>query len=516
MNHFIGSCENTLLNETFMEMMRSGTDYIFIKDTALVYQGGSEAFAQMANLSSSSELDGKTDFDLFPAEIAEKYRADDQRVLDTGKPIANLLERLPDLNGKPRWTKTWKHPIHDADGAIIGLYGVSRDVSDEVVLEERIKTTEDYIRLLEQIPCGVAILHADGGRFLLDQANSGFMDVHHHARTSAEGLVGTDVLPLVHNDDRHKIMEAFSRIRGRAASVGSAEYRVLGSDGKLHWVGVRFRFAYEKGNIPYYYAAYSGLDSRKRTEEKLEESRSKLEESMLNTDIQFFTYYPGRSRCENFTLNSRFSQLPTVWEHYPDDFLAYAKSPAEDAAAYREMVRAIDRGEDQAECTVRFVYTGSLIWEKVQLKAVRGSCGRTTHAQGHSIDVTKKYQAEERLREERVRLKTLDGCVFESFSFDLTRPSRMEIQTRDDAMLQTAVSTEILEEAIQVCPALAATNPDSREILLKAAARIPDAGDRKLFIATCSSSALKWPSRTAISARRSVTEDMWVTISAGC
>jgi PAS domain-containing protein len=140
---------------------------------------------------------------------------------------------------------------------------------------------------------------------------------------------------------------------------------------------------------------------------------------------------------------------------------------------------------------VRFVYKGNLIWEKIAMKAVRDHAGRTIRVQGHSIDVTEKVQAAERLRQERVRLKTLEGSVFESFSFNLTKVSRPDVQTKDEAMLQAEISPEILSEALHICPALADTNPETRAILLKAASRIPDAEDRKLFISTCSSSAMR-------------------------
>ncbi len=480
-----------LVNDALQEMMQNSDEYMFVKDVHSVYHGGSEVMARMAGLDSSSGFIGKTDFDIFPEELAEKYRADDLRVLESGKPIIGMVERLPDLNGRQRWTKTWKRALHDADGNIVGLYGISRDISDEIRLEERARNAEGYIGLIGKIPCGVAILHPEGDDLLLDFANNGFFEVHHCRDRSLDRLIGTGVMEFVFSEDRELVAKEFRRIENAADAIGNANYRVSGDDGMFHWVGIRMCAAYEKDGIRYFYAAYNNLDTQKQAEEKLEESRDNLAESILNTDLQFFTYYPGRSRCENLMLNSRFSNLPTVWENYPDDFLAYTKIPDEDAKAYRNMVSAIDGGADRAECTVRFVYKDKLIWEKITMKAIRNNSGQTVRAQGNSIDVTERTQAAERLRQERMHLKTLEGGVFESFSFNLTKLTRPDIKTKDEIVLSSEISPEILEEAIGICPALACTNPETREILLRAAARIPDAKDRELFISTFSSSAIR-------------------------
>ena len=479
-----------LVNGTLREIMYNSDEYIFVKDTRLVYQGGSESFARMAGLSSAAELPGKTDLMIFPQDIAEKYRTDDRRVLESDEPITGILERLPDLDGKQRWVKTWKYAIHDPVGKIVGLYGVGRDISNEKMLEEQVRTANDYIGLISRIPCGVAILHQENADFCLDFANDGFMEVHHHDGEPIGDYTGSGVLKLIFAPDRQLLIDEFDRVKGSKAT-GNAAYRVEGSDGKLHWASVRFRAAYVKDGVQYYYASFSGLDTQKRTEEKLEENRRNLEESMQNTDLQFFTYYPGRALCENHMLNSRFAQLPTVWDHYPDDFLAYTHSPAEDAKAYREMVAAIDSGRERAECTVRFVYKGSFIWEEIAMRAVRDSSGNVLRVQGNSIDVTEKIKSEERLRRERVRLKTMEDGVFESFSFNLTKMSQPEFQTRDDAVLHTEVSGELLQEAFRVCPALAETSNETRTVLLKSAARIPDQKDRELFISTCSGSEMR-------------------------
>ncbi|MCI2048327.1 MAG: ATP-binding protein [Lachnospiraceae bacterium] len=452
--------EQSLLNGTLRELMRNNEDYFFFKDAKLVYHGGSEAFARMAGLASAAELSGKTDLDIFPAEIAKKYRRDDIQVLESGSPINGLAERLPDENGRERWVKTWKYPVHDECGRVIGLYGIGRDISGEVILQEQVKSAEDYIDLLSHIPGGASIFHIREGHAYLDYANEGCLSIHHIKQTDPNRLIGVRTITMVFEADRPAVMAEFERILENPGATGNINYRTVGDDGKLHWVGLRFRTAYEKDGSTYYYAAYTGMDRQKAMEESLAESRNALKEAMLNTDLQFFTYYPGQGRCENLMLNDRFSQLPTVWKQYPDDFLNYTKVSPSDAEAYREMIRAIDRGEDHAECTVRFAYSGGFIWEKIKVTAVRNSEGKTVRAQGYSVNVTDKINAEERIRKERLRLDSRENGVFESYSFNLTKGSAPEIRTSD------------------------------RETLFRTAAKIPDEGDRERFLSMCSADAV--------------------------
>ena len=84
-----------------------------------------------------AEVIGKTDFDLFPKEIAEAFFADDQTVLKTGQPVVNREEKVVRPDGEVRWLLTTKVPWRDAGGNIIGLVGIGRDITDKKHLEEQ-------------------------------------------------------------------------------------------------------------------------------------------------------------------------------------------------------------------------------------------------------------------------------------------------------------------------------------------------------------------------------------------
>ncbi len=95
--------------------------------------------ADLSNLGCSSEAEvlGKTDFDIFPHNIAAAFFADDQAVLKTGQPVVNREEKVVRPDGGVRWLLTTKVPWHNAAGNTIGLVGIGRDITDKKHLEEQ-------------------------------------------------------------------------------------------------------------------------------------------------------------------------------------------------------------------------------------------------------------------------------------------------------------------------------------------------------------------------------------------
>ncbi|HLX94194.1 MAG TPA: PAS domain S-box protein [Verrucomicrobiae bacterium] len=95
--------------------------------------------ADLSNLGCASEAEvlGKTDFDIFPHNIAAAFFADDQAVLKTGQPVVNREEKVVRPDGGIRWLLTTKVPWYNAAGKTIGLVGIGRDITDKKHLEEQ-------------------------------------------------------------------------------------------------------------------------------------------------------------------------------------------------------------------------------------------------------------------------------------------------------------------------------------------------------------------------------------------
>lgn len=104
---------------------------LFIKDTNHRLLHINKKFLPRVGLTTSDDLYGKTDFDLFPPRLAEHFRKDDKTVMETKSPLLNILELVFNSQGLPDWYLTNKYPLFNRDGDVIGVIGTVRPYGEE-------------------------------------------------------------------------------------------------------------------------------------------------------------------------------------------------------------------------------------------------------------------------------------------------------------------------------------------------------------------------------------------------
>lgn len=137
---------------------------VFFKDRHSTFVCVNAAFAADYNFTPEA-LTGKSDFDLFPAEHAEKYRADDLRVMQSGR--TETTEEVNIMDGVQRIVEVTKTPVFNAQGEIIGLIGLFTDITARKQAEESLKESEErYRNLFNQISDSIFIFDAETLHFL--------------------------------------------------------------------------------------------------------------------------------------------------------------------------------------------------------------------------------------------------------------------------------------------------------------------------------------------------------------
>jgi PAS domain S-box-containing protein len=142
-------------------------DHIFIKDTQGRYILGNMAHARFHRLPSPEYVVGKRTEDLFRPEWAERYRADDQRVLASGQPIIDREEQVCNSAGIWRWVATTKFPWRDGEGNIVGLVCVSRDITEQRKISEEMRRLQNFLNsVIEDLPNMVFVKDAHSRKFV--------------------------------------------------------------------------------------------------------------------------------------------------------------------------------------------------------------------------------------------------------------------------------------------------------------------------------------------------------------
>ncbi len=122
-------------------------DRIYVKDTEGRFITANKACAQLMGVESPLELVGKTDLEFHPGELAGKYRADEEELMRAGRPMIGREEEVLGPGGEVRWLSTTQVPLRNADGEVIGLVGLGRDITEQKVLEEALKETNAELKL---------------------------------------------------------------------------------------------------------------------------------------------------------------------------------------------------------------------------------------------------------------------------------------------------------------------------------------------------------------------------------
>ncbi len=120
-------------------------DMAWLKDRESRFIAVNDAFGAACGFK-PDDIVGKTDLDIWPRDLAERYRADDKEVMRSGKRKC-VDEPLADKEGRIQWIETIKTPILNDRGETIGTTGIARDITERKKYEERLKDSKTELEI---------------------------------------------------------------------------------------------------------------------------------------------------------------------------------------------------------------------------------------------------------------------------------------------------------------------------------------------------------------------------------
>ena len=249
--------EKRLIEESrFLEiLMKTSTDSIYFKDINSRFILVNDATVRKFGVRSADDIIGKTDFDLFSKEHAEKALKDEQEVIKSGKPKLSLIEKEVWNNNQITWASTSKLPIKDSNGKVIGTFGITRDITEQIKAEEKIKESEERYKILSEVTVEGVAIHDNG---ILIDANPAFLKMVGY---KLEELVGKNVIELLVHPDYQQV--AFQKIKNQS----STPYEVLAikKDGTKFYTEIEAK-VYQHKDKTVRVAAIRDITRRKKQE----------------------------------------------------------------------------------------------------------------------------------------------------------------------------------------------------------------------------------------------------------
>jgi signal transduction histidine kinase/ActR/RegA family two-component response regulator len=257
-------------------------------------------------------------------------------------------------------------------------------------------------------------------------------------------------------------------------------YDITGGNDAYHWLFIRANHVRLNETTERFFAAYYDIDELMRMQEKLQEDELVLEETLKYSGTTHFIYFIGRHRYEAVALPEQYSRLPKEMDDFPDSFIRFVAMSSEDAERYREMLRRIDDGAEVADCDVRMQYLGKYLWFHVSCRAIPNDIGRSELAVGTAVLIDRFHDAQLAFRTEKQHLRSMQKGVIAVSAFNVTRDRSLE---EDQPKAEPGLrETPLYKEALLFEPALTRQSDETLQMLLSAAAGIPDPKERRQFI----------------------------------
>ena len=367
-------------------------DGVYVKDAEGRYLFSNTKHVEVLGAASSEEVAGKSDFDFYPKELAERYRADEQEIVRSGRSLVCREEPRVDEEGTRRWYSTTKVPLRDGCGKIVGIGGITQDVTERKEAEEALRKSEARFRTLIRNSSDVIATVQPDGTVTYESSS-----VERVLGYKPEELVGRNGFALLHPNDIPKAQSMFAELLSTSGATLSAEVRVRHRDGSWRYLEVTGTNLLHEPSIAAVVANYRDITERKQAEEKLRESEERFRRAFEDAPIGVsLVGLDGR----RFKVNRALCEMLGYSEEelLGKDYLGYIH--LEDQEISTDYVRrTLEKGAGSYILERRYIHAdGHVVWNLTSVSLIQDSQGNPSHFVCLRQDITERKALEEQLR----------------------------------------------------------------------------------------------------------------------
>ena len=398
----IGITQNITARKTYERrleaIVENTTNAIFIKDRDGVYQFANEAAAGVFGLS-PDEIIGRPDEELFDPDSIEEVLEDDYRVIEHGETVSS--EVAVTIDGEERVYLDNKYPYRDETGEVVGMMGISQDITERKERERQLRDRErELSTLIDNVP-GIVYRCRNEPEWPFDFVSDGCRELlGYDPADLVDGDVSWDEDVL--RDDNQELWETVWQAIANDESF-EVTYEVETADGDRRWLWEQGTPVYDDdGDVEALEGVIIDTTERKRQERQLREANERINAVIeASPDAIITTDSEGAIELCNPAAEELFGW--TEAEVLGDQFPFVPDDKTEEFASLRDRLLA---GESiRAAETEQVTKTGERIDVNLSAAPIWGSDGAVTGIVAVMEDITERKAQERRLRERERELE---------------------------------------------------------------------------------------------------------------
>ncbi len=212
-------------------LMDTSPDRIYFKDLQSCFVRNNAAHARSLGTASPADCVGKSDFDFFSAEHAQRAFEDEQEIIRTGVAIIAKIERTTMRDGTKAWASSTKLPWRDATGRVIGTFGLTRDVTATKDAEEKLTEERNLLRtIIDHLPSRLYVKDTASRYVLNSRAHLAMLG----AKSQAEAL-GRTTVDFFPGERGRQALADDRQVMQTGTPILNQEKSDFGPDGDVHW-----------------------------------------------------------------------------------------------------------------------------------------------------------------------------------------------------------------------------------------------------------------------------------------